>query len=166
MTIMKRNYCIICILSKKITMKRVFVLVSLIFSAFYIVAQDAQQDGPVMTFKETTVDYGKIEQHSDPLREFHFTNTGNEPLIIKNAKGSCGCTVPNYPKEPIMPGESNIIEVRYATNRLGKINKTITLTTNAVQEKIVLRIAGNVSASSKEEAIPAKEDNMLNDPNN
>jgi hypothetical protein len=113
-------------------------------------------DGPTMEFTATEVDYGTIEQHSDPYRFFSFTNTGNEPLVIQNAKGSCGCTVPTYPKEPILPGESAEIKVRYDTKRIGNFTKTVTLTTNEATPKHVLRIKGKVEAAPEEpEAVPA-----------
>ena len=122
-----------------------------------------QQDGAVMTFETETVDYGVIEQGSDPYRVFKFTNTGNEPLIITHAKGSCGCTVPTYPKEPIAPGESNEIKVRYDTNRLGKFTKRVTLTTNAGDEQQMLTIQGEVVKKAEEPAgLPENEGNMFN----
>ena len=116
----------------------------------------AQNDdsGPIMTFESLTVDYGEIVQNSDPLRVAKFTNTGSEPLIISNARGSCGCTVPKWPKEPIMPGESSQIEIRYDTKRLGKINKTVTITTNQGSESIVLRVKGQISKAPQEESVP------------
>jgi len=89
-------------------------------------------DGPKMEFESNLVDYGSIDQNSEPLRKFIFTNSGTEPLVITAAKGSCGCTVPSYPKEPILPGASADIEVRYDTKRVGMFTKTVTLTTNAV----------------------------------
>lgn len=107
---------------------------------------------PAMEFEATTVDYGKIEQDADPYRVFKFKNTGNEALIITNAKGSCGCTVPTYPKEPIAPGQSAEIKVRYDTKRIGKINKTVTLQTNAGVK--VLKIAGEVYAKTEAPATP------------
>ena len=113
-------------------------------------------DGPNMKFEVTEIDYGTIEKGSDPLRVFNFVNTGTEPLIIKHAKGSCGCTVPKYPKEPILPGESSKIEVRYDTKRVGPFSKTVTLTTNEIAQKRVLRIKGKVNKPAPEpEAIPA-----------
>jgi Protein of unknown function (DUF1573) len=121
------------------------------FLAFGAISAFAQ---PVMTFKQTTIDYGTIEKGGEPLRKFEFTNTGTEPLIIKNAKGSCGCTVPTYPKEPIMPGESNVIEVRYDTNRVGAINKTVTLTTNEATDTKTLTIKGEVKDSGSTPAVP------------
>ena len=121
------------------------------------------QDGPVMAFETETVDYGVIEQGSDPYRVFKFTNTGNAPLIITNAKGSCGCTVPTYPKEPIGPGETSEIKVRYDTNRRGKFTKRVTLTTNAGEEKQMLTIQGEVVQKAEEPAgLPENEGNMFN----
>jgi hypothetical protein len=128
-----------------------FVLAFVALGATYAAAQS----GPVMTFDVTTVDYGTIDKGSEPLRKFKFTNTGNEPLIIKNAKGSCGCTVPKYPQEPIMPGESNFIEVRYDTQRVGAFNKTVTITTNEVSDTKTLTIKGEVKAPANQEAVPA-----------
>ena len=106
----------------------------------------ANTSGAGMKFEKTEINYGKIVQGGDPLRKFYFKNTGKEPLIIKNAHGSCGCTVPTYPKEPIMPNESGVIEVRYDTQRLGAFTKTVTLTTNCAEETAVLTIKGEVEA--------------------
>lgn len=129
------------------------VFAFVLFGAFFASAQSA--NGPVMTFETTTIDYGTIDKGSEPLRKFKFTNTGNEPLIIKSAKGSCGCTVPNYSKEPIMPGESSVIEVRYDTQRVGSFNKTVTITTNeSGNESRTLTIKGNVKDTGSQEAVP------------
>jgi len=126
------------------------ILAFVVLGAFSIQAQ-----GPVMTFNVTTVDYGTIEKGADPIRHFEFTNTGNEPLIIKSAKGSCGCTVPTYPQEPIMPGEKANIDVRYDTQRVGNFNKTVTLTTNETEATHTLTIKGEVKAPPTQESVPA-----------
>ncbi len=127
------------------------------------VAAEAPKDGPIMAFESETVDYGVIEQGSEPLRVFKFTNTGNAPLIITNAKGSCGCTVPTYPKEPIAPGESSEIKVRYDTNRIGKFTKRVTITSNAGAEQKMLTITGEVVKKPEEPAgLPSNEGNMFN----
>lgn len=122
----------------------IFILSFLSLGAMTLKAQQAT--GPAMTFEVTTIDYGKIEQGADPVRKFKFTNTGNQPLVITNAQGSCGCTVPTYPKEPIMPGASANIDVRYDTQRVGPFTKTVTLTTNEVEtSNHLLTIKGEVS---------------------
>jgi Protein of unknown function (DUF1573) len=122
-------------------------------------AVTAAAKGANIKFDQLTIDYGTILQNSEPLRKFHFTNTGNEPLIIKSAKGSCGCTVPTYPKEPIMPGQKGVIEVRYDTNRLGDFMKNVTLTSNALEETTSLTIKGKVEAQP--EGTPAKAGGMF-----
>ena len=107
-------------------------------------------DGAMIQFESETIDYGTIEHNADGNREFKFTNTGNAPLVISNAKGSCGCTVPTWPKEAIAPGESSVIKVRYATNRVGNFAKSITLTSNAVNAPSkVVRIKGSVKPTEK-----------------
>ena len=97
-------------------------------------------------YKRQTIDYGEVAQNSDGSRVFKFTNTGDAPLVIKNAKSSCGCTVPKKPEGSIAPGKSGEIIVRYDTkNRVGQFRKTITLTTNIESEPMVaLKIKGNV----------------------
>ncbi len=91
--------------------------------------------------------YGTIDNASNGVREFKFTNTGKAPLLITNAKGSCGCTVPTYPKDNIAPGESSIIKVKYDTKRVGNFTKYVTLTTNDVDNPVIrLKIFGNVKA--------------------
>jgi hypothetical protein len=105
-------------------------------------------EGAGMVFVTETIDYGTIPYNSDGKREFVFTNNGSKPLIITNAQGSCGCTVPTYPKEPIAPGAKGVIGVKYDTSRAGQpFNKTVTLTTNAVVPTKVLTIKGSVSAA-------------------
>lgn len=106
----------------------------------------SNENGAKIEFESETIDYGTIENNSDGNREFKFTNTGNTPLVISNAKGSCGCTVPTWPKEAIAPGESSVIKVRYATNRTGSFSKSITLTSNAVNAPTkVVKIKGTVN---------------------
>ena len=85
-----------------------------------------------------------IQQNADGVRTFSFTNTGNAPIVISNAKGSCGCTVPTITKKVVEPGETSEIKVKYDTKRLGRFSKTVTLTSNASEPKKLLRIKGNV----------------------
>ena len=102
-----------------------------------------------MVFVNEVIDYGTIAHNADGKREFVFTNNGNKPLIITNAQGSCGCTVPTSPKEPIAPGAKGIIGVKYATDRVGAFTKTVTITSNAEgQPTKVLTIKGTVLADN------------------
>ena len=126
-----------------------------------------EADGPAMEFEAKDIDYGTIEQDSDPYRVFTFTNTGNEALLITNARGSCGCTVPSYSKAPVEPGATSEIKVRYDTHRLGQFKKSVTLTTNASEEPIRLTIRGIVEPKPKQpDAVPASEQGMFNNGGN
>jgi hypothetical protein len=126
-------------------------------------APAAAAKGPVMMFEQQDkkINYGTIEQGADPLRKFKFKNTGTEPLVITNAVGSCGCTVPEWPKKPIMPGETASIDVRYDTQRIGPFTKTVTLTTNESTTSQYLTIAGEVKEKPKPTSVPAAGDNVL-----
>jgi hypothetical protein len=104
--------------------------------------------------EKLTHDYGTIPQGGNGECEFKFTNSGKEPLVITNCQGSCGCTVPSCPKEPILPGKSGVIKVKYDTNRPGGIYKTVTVNSNAKSGNIVLTIKGNVEVKPVEEAFP------------
>ena len=97
-------------------------------------------------FEAMEINYGTIENGSNGVRVFKFKNTGDAPLIIESAKGSCGCTVPTYSREPVAPGETGEIEVRYDTKRTGSFTKSVTLNTNASEEPVRLKIYGVVNA--------------------
>ncbi|OFX76961.1 MAG: hypothetical protein A2X12_07975 [Bacteroidetes bacterium GWE2_29_8] len=101
-------------------------------------------NAPVVQFEKMVHDYGTIKKNSDGTCEFVFKNTGKEPLILSNVKTSCGCTTPYWPHEPIMPGKTEKIKIQYATGRVGPINKTITVFSNAKNDAIVLSIKGLV----------------------
>ena len=102
-------------------------------------------EGAGMYFESEIIDYGTIAHNADGKREFVFTNNGNKPLIITNTQGSCGCTVPTSPKEPIAPGAKGVIGVKYATDRIGPFTKTVTVTSNAAgQPTKTLNIKGTV----------------------
>jgi hypothetical protein len=119
------------------------------------VAEQQAVNGPVMKFETETIDYGNVPYGSDGTREFVFTNTGTEPLIISAARGSCGCTVPTFPKEPIMPGETAKIKVKYDTMREGGFTKYVSITSNEGEQEKKLTIKGNVLSKPKEESVPS-----------
>lgn len=101
-------------------------------------------NAPEIKFDQTEIDYGTIEYEANPQREFKFKNVGKSPLLINNCQGSCGCTVPTCPKEPIMPGQSGTIKVNYDTKRVGRFQKNVTVTTNGKTPSVVLTIKGEV----------------------
>ena len=104
-----------------------------------------------ITFESDVVDYGTIEKGDDGVREFKFTNTGSSPLFITQVRSSCGCTIPKKPTDSIMPGVEGVIEVKYDTNRVGPIRKTITVSSNAVTPVVALQIKGTVEEPEEEE---------------
>lgn len=122
---------------------------------------EGERTNAIMTFESTIVDYGTIENGSEPLRVVKFTNTGTEPLVIKNARGSCGCTVPTWEKTPIAPGQSSTIEIRYDTKRTGPINKSVTITTNEGPDNHVLQVVGSVMPPKADKSVPEAEPSMI-----
>ncbi|MFT6209562.1 MAG: hypothetical protein ACJAYA_001031 [Bacteroidia bacterium] len=134
-------------------MKKVTLLMAMVVGSFAYVS--AQVAGPQIEFERIEHDYGTIDQGGNGKTEFVFTNTGTEPLIISKAKGSCGCTVPTWPKEPIAPGASASVEVKYDTKRVGPISKSVTITSNSVdQSTALLKIKGTVQAVATESDSP------------
>ena len=128
----------------KLSMKQFLTACFLIAGAFTV----AIAQGPSISLDKQVHDYGTISQGADGSCEFTVTNDGTEPLIISRCKGSCGCTVPKCEKTPIMPGATSAISVRYDTKRIGPINKSVTITSNASNEPTkVIRIKGKVEAS-------------------
>ncbi|MEY3083940.1 MAG: hypothetical protein RL037_120 [Bacteroidota bacterium] len=127
--------------------KLFFSFAFLVVAAMSANAQTAVQGGAKIEFSKETHDYGNIKYGGEPYCTFEFKNTGDQPLIISGAKGSCGCTVPEYSKEPVAPGAKGSISVKYDTNRPGPINKSVTINSNAVNVEggiSVLRIKGEV----------------------
>ena len=102
-------------------------------------------------FKSETHDYGEVPEGPKAECDFEFKNVGKKPIVITEAHGSCGCTVPEWPKEPILPGKKGKIHVIYNTDhRPGPISKEVTINSNAVQQPMVLHIRGNVKAKPAE----------------
>ena len=128
----------------------------------YLIAQEQpvetkpNPNAPDMVFEKDLHDFGTIEHSGNGTYEFKFVNKGKQPLIISNAQGSCGCTVSQWPKEPIVPGASGTIKVTYDTKRVGAFTKTVTITSNAKTATKVLTIKGTVSPAPTEETSPFK----------
>ena len=117
----------------------------LVFTLSLALNIEAQTTGPAIEFTTQVVDYGEIEKGSDGVRVFEFINSGNQPLIISKVYSSCGCTIPKKPEAPIKKEKKGEIQVKYDTNRVGPIRKTITVNSNAESTPIVsLKIKGTV----------------------
>lgn len=110
-------------------MKKVLIALNLV-CALTVAGVYSSLAQPVFTALTAVVDYGEVSYKANGEREFKFKNDGNEPLLITKATGSCGCTVPEWPKEPIMPGQTGIIKIKYDTGRSGAFTKTVTIITN------------------------------------
>jgi hypothetical protein len=109
------------------------------------------QHGPKIVFAEREHNYGTIQKGGDGNCTFTFTNTGDEPLILSSVRASCGCTTPKWTQKPVMPGKAGEIGVRYNTNNVGGFTKTVTITSNAINEpRVVVKIKGNVVAPDKQ----------------
>lgn len=131
-------------------------LITILFVGMMSLGVFAQEKVAKIEFKTDTIDYGTVEKGSDGVRVFVFTNTGNAPLIISDVKSTCGCTVPKKPEGPIMPGQTGEISVKYDTNRVNPIRKTITVTSNADTPTVALKIKGEVVDSSKTSVLEKK----------
>ncbi|MFD2565197.1 DUF1573 domain-containing protein [Aquimarina rubra] len=127
-------------------MRNVMMILFIGFLGITLNAQDAKAK---IEFKTDVIDYGEITKGSDGVRQFEFTNTGNAPLIISRVYSSCGCTIPKKPEDPIAPGATGIIEVKYDTKRVGPIRKTITVYSNAEESTKAIKIKGTVLDDTK-----------------
>ena len=138
-------------------MKKLFLFC--LFAVMTMGAVSAQEEkkeaaesehGPKIVFAEREHNYGTIQKGGDGKCSFTFTNTGDEPLILSSVRASCGCTTPSWTQKPVMPGKTGTVDVRYNTNNVGGFTKTVTITSNAVNEaRVVVKIKGNVVQSDK-----------------
>ena len=127
-------------------MKKISILLFVLF--FSITAFiNAQTKDPKITFTEETFDFGTINEEKGPVtKEFSFTNTGGAPVIVQGVKASCGCTTPDWTKDPVLPGKKGVVKATYnPQNRPGPFNKSITVTSNAENNIVVLTIKGTVT---------------------
>ena len=129
-------------------MKKISLIICLVLCTFPLLSQEKSSE---ISFKETIIDYGTIENGEDGKRTFEFKNIGNAPLIFSRIFSSCGCTIPKKPEKPILPGESGSIEVEYDTKRTGLFQKAITVNSNAKTPNVILRIKGEVLPEPEEE---------------
>ena len=136
-------------------------LITILFIGLISFTINAQDKVAKIKFKTDTVDYGTIEKGADGLRIFEFSNTGDAPLIVSKVTSSCGCTVPKWSQEPILPGKTGEIQVKYDTNRVNPIRKTITVISNADTPTVALKIKGEVIDSSKDSVLEKKDKSLV-----
>jgi hypothetical protein len=152
-------------------MKNIFTLLTVLFfistshsqenTSIETDLQENTSTEPEFKFDSETIDYGKIPRNSDGKRVFKFTNIGKSPLIISDVKASCGCTIPKKPTEPIMPGEEGNIEVSYNTSIPGGFIKRITISSNAKENRKIIRIKGLIVEEESKETELTKEKEIL-----
>jgi hypothetical protein len=127
-------------------MKKIILLIGLFLTM--ITSVSAQISAPEITFEKNVHDFGSIAQYSNTTVEFIFKNTGNAPLIISNAEGSCGCTVPTWPQHPIAPGQTAVIIVKYDSKKIGPFNKSVKIMSNSKNDPVLeLRIQGAITSN-------------------
>jgi len=140
-------------------MKKVLSTIALFFGiGFSAIAQESivpniDPNAPVIQFENEVIDYGNVKFDGNGVREFKVKNTGKSPLTITNVQGQCGCTAttidgkPGWPQEPILPGKSASIKVKYDTKRPGPFEKNVTITSNSKEPSKVVKIKGVVEAA-------------------
>lgn len=138
-------YCL-----KIIKMKNVIALGLILLFVGSISAQDNKTSGPEISFEKLVHDFGKVTQGDKTEYDFRFTNSGKEPLVISDVRSSCGCTVPEWPRNPVLPGSSAVVKVKYNSSIVGVINKQVTIISNSTNSPTVLRIAGTVEKMPSE----------------
>lgn len=140
-------------------MKNFLVLFIAFFSYTLVHSQEMK---PEISFEKTVIDYGTVNKGDNGVREFVFKNSGNAPLIISNVKSTCGCTIPKKPEKPILPGETEKIQVKYDTKRVGFIRKSITVTSNAASSPTtILKIKGQVVDNNQQKGIERKKKSIV-----
>lgn len=140
-------------------MKKITLVIALIISTFCVEAQIAPSgsspdamysNAPAFKWDKTSHEFGKIAKDKPVTAVFKFTNSGTAPLIITKAEASCGCTVPEYPKEPIAPGQTGIIKATYNAANPGAFTKDVTIVSNVEGVPVRLQIKGEVGAPGTE----------------
>lgn len=134
-------------------MKKHLALITAVLAILVIcvLPVEAKKKRPVITFIEQTHNFGTIPEKGGKVsHDFVFTNTGNANLVIIDAKADCGCTVPEYPKEPIAPGKRGVIRVTYnPLGRPGGFHKTVTIRANTKPKNTAIKISGVVNPNKK-----------------
>ena len=132
---------------KKQILIAAFSVLTVAFATQSVIGHIKTLAGPLFEWEATTYDFGTIELNKPAEHVFEFTNNGDVPLIISSAKASCGCTVADYTKEPIAPGDKGFVSARYNAAKAGAFTKTVTVTANTGEEAIVLTLKGIVEAT-------------------
>jgi hypothetical protein len=147
--------------------KMLTALAFLAFSTATVFAQEQMQDNPnapAFTWVEQTHDFGTIPQGIPVTNKFEFTNSGKEPLIVSNVQKTCGCTVTDWTKEPVMPGQKGFVMAEFNAAKEGPFTKAITVQSNASTPNVKLYFKGTVQKSEQTGSVP--EENTIFNSNN
>ncbi|MBC7864668.1 MAG: DUF1573 domain-containing protein [Bacteroidia bacterium] len=133
-----------------------FLFFVFVFAKISLAQNNADENAPVLKFEKDTMNFGTVAWNSDQVRIMKFTNIGKSPLVISRSTGSCGCIVTEHSKEPILPGKSGFIKVRYDTKRPGPIYKVITIESNSRSYVNVETVKGNDETGTLQTVIVKK----------
>ncbi|NLL28327.1 MAG: DUF1573 domain-containing protein [Bacteroidales bacterium] len=125
-------------------MKKIFLNFLILFLPLFYASAQSNTSGPVISFEKTTHDFGNVKKGNDVSFDFVFTNTGKQPLFLSEPRSSCGCTVPSYPKEPIMPGQKKNIRITFTADKEGAFSKQVSVLSNAENSPVIIIVKGNV----------------------
>ncbi len=132
-------------------MKRLLIILSISFTCLQAFTQNKlNTSSPEIEFRSNNVALGLLSKGIVSEKKIQFQNTGDQPLLISKIKTSCGCTASNWPKEPILPGKSNYITIRYNTSKVGKFRKSLTVVSNAKTSNVILYVSGEVRVLTDE----------------
>ncbi len=138
-------------------MKNILFTLLLLLSGTYLFAQDKTEPKAEIKFETTEHDFGKIKEGTMAVYEYKFTNTGKAPLVLSTVQPSCGCTTPEWPKEPIAPGATSKVKAVFNSYaRPGHFEKSISVKSNATTPEITLRFKGEVEATPIEPQSPVR----------
>jgi len=143
-------------------MKKILIVLTIFLWTLSVGAQESTEPQAEITFEGIEYNFGKIKEGTLATTTFNFSNTGKLPLVLSNVQPSCGCTTPEWPKEPIMPGQKATIKAAYNSyGRPGSFQKYITVKSNASNGDVSLIIKGEVQPTPVEPTSPVR--NMMND---
>ena len=122
---------------------------TILFALAFVAFATASFAQGVLKFKGEKHDFGKVEQGKPVTHTFEFVNTGNQPVVISNAQASCGCTTPEWTKDPILPGKTGYVKATYNAAAMGQFNKPVTVYSNAETPTVVLTLTGEVTPAGQ-----------------
>lgn len=131
-------------MNKMKTLLIIVLSVGIYQSAFSQAKPEKNSNAPKIEFNKTVHDFGELTRNAPAVCEFKFYNKGKAPLIVSNVHASCGCTVPSWSSNPIMPGDSGVIQVKYSTAATGAIDKLVDVFSNASSMALSLKLKGKV----------------------